>query len=564
VIVSVCALQYGCVNVPPTADLDLSESSVSVIEQPLAKPLDAETVYDYLLADIAARRGEVDASLAAVARLASRTRDLPLVVRAFRLALHVQDGATAEQMAELLSEIQTDPLRSSFAVIQAYMIQDKADQVVALISQLLKDYPTDRTTIFGNIAEVYISQEHPEDFVDDLNLLIAEFPTESRAYYAMAFLANRIKDSELLGKSINRALQLDPHWQQAAQVKFNWLVDVGKIEDATKFAKNFLTSHADANGLREGYARQLATQGQLAEAYQQFREFLLQEPDNEDVSLSHALIGIELERYSRSRRTLLSLLKLHPENDQLRIYLGQLELRRSRSEEAIYWFSEVRDDALFFDAQIQIATAVANLEGSEAALDFLSELIPLTTNEQVSLYLTREGFLRDLGDLEIVLELLDAAIQDIPDNGKLLYSRAILFAELDQIAQHEADMRRVIELDPDNAHAFNALGYTLADQTTRYDEALELILRALELSPNDPFILDSMGWIHFRLGQLERAEKFLRQAHNVRTDAEIAAHLGEVLWQRGAKEEAELIWQSGVSLEPENKTLLETMERLRK
>jgi tetratricopeptide (TPR) repeat protein len=302
----------------------------------------------------------------------------------------------------------------------------------------------------------------------------------------------------------------------------------------------------------------------LAEAYQQFREFLLQEPDNEDVSLSHALMGIELERYSRSRRTLLSLLKLHPENDQLRIYLGQLELWRSRSEEAIYWFSEVRDDALFFDAQIQMATAVANLEGSEAALDFLSELIPLTTNEQVSLYLTREGFLRDLGDLEIVLELLDAAIQDIPDNGKLLYSRAILFAELDQIAQHEADMRRVIELDPENAHAFNALGYTLADQTTRYDEALELILRALELSPNDPFILDSMGWIHFRLGQLNRAEKFLRQAHNVRTDAEIAAHLGEVLWQRGAKEEAELIWQSGVSLEPENKTLLETMERLRK
>ena len=561
-IFSICVAQYGCVNVPPASDLALSDDPMPDIEQPVARPLDTETIYDYLLADIAARRGEVNTSLAAVARLASRTRDLPLVVRAFRLALHVKDGTTAEQMARLLSEIQTDPLRSSFALIQAYMIQGKADQVVKLISQLLNDYPADRTTIFGNAAEVYISQEEPQEFVDDLNLLISEFPTESRAYYAMAFLANRIKNSELLGKSINRALQLDPHWEQAAQVKFNWLVDIGKNDDAIAFAKNYLISHADANGLREGYARQLATQGHMAEAYHQFQKFLLLDPNNEDISLSSALIGIELEKYSRSRRTLLSLLKLHPGNDQLRIYLGQLEFRRGRSEEAIHWFSEVRDDALFFDAQIRIANAVSDLEGSAAALDFLSELIPLTTNEQVSLYLTRERFLRDLGDLDSVLELLDAAVQDIPDNSELLYSRAILFAERDQIAQHEADMRRVIELDPKNAHAFNALGYTLADQTTRYDEALELISKALELSPNDPFILDSMGWIHFRLGQLERAEKFLRQAHNVRTDAEIAAHLGEVLWQRGEKEEAELVWQSGIALEPENKTLLETMERL--
>ena len=176
-------------------------------------------------------------------------------------------------------------------------------------------------------------------------------------------------------------------------------------------------------------------------------------------------------------------------------------------------------------------------------------------------YLAREQVLRDSDQPQAALKLLDAALLEIPDDPDLLYSRGLVTAMLHMVNRHERDMRQLIALEPDNAHAYNALGYTLADQTDRYDEALELIKKALELLPDDPFILDSMGWLQYRMGNLVAALEYLQQAIDQSPDAEIAAHLGEVLWMTGAKDEARTTWRDGKNTDPGNPVLIDTLRK---
>ena len=177
------------------------------------------------------------------------------------------------------------------------------------------------------------------------------------------------------------------------------------------------------------------------------------------------------------------------------------------------------------------------------------------------MYLAREQVLRDSGQPEQALKLLNAALVDLPDDLDLLYARGLVTAMLDQVGDHERDMRRLIELDPQNAHAYNALGYTLADKTERFEEALALIEKALLLLPGDPYILDSLGWVHYRRGNLKLALEYLTEAMDQQPDAEIAAHLGEVLWHLGAKAEAILAWEDGKSNDSDNPVLIDTLRK---
>jgi Flp pilus assembly protein TadD len=175
---------------------------------------------------------------------------------------------------------------------------------------------------------------------------------------------------------------------------------------------------------------------------------------------------------------------------------------------------------------------------------------------------TEAQLLRDAGDNASAYAVLTQALVEYPDDPDLLYDAAMVAEKLDRLDIAEARLVRLIELRPSNAQALNALGYTLVDRTTRIADGLALIERALVLAPDDPFILDSMGWAQFRLGKFDDAEKYLRRALDERPDPEIAAHLGEVLWVKGERIRAQEVWQSQLKAAPENPVLRETMRRL--
>ena len=313
--------------------------------------------------------------------------------------------------------------------------------------------------------------------------------------------------------------------------------------------------------LRLAYGRLLAEWNDNVSALEQFEKLLAHDPQNLDALYAAGILSQGLVLWDEAKSHFEVLLEHYPQEDRARLYLGQILSEQGEHDEALDLLREIAAADYYFDVQMRIGFVLSDAGRHTEALEHLADVTPKSQDEQVRIYLAREQVLRDSGQPEAALELLSAALIDIPDHPDLLYARGLVTAIMDRVEEHERDMRRLIEIDPDNAHAYNALGYTLADKTERLGEALELIEKALSLLPGDPFILDSLGWVHFRRGDLDLALEYLQLAMDQRPDAEIAAHLGEVLWQLGNKEQAIAAWQDGSQTDPDNPVLKDTMRK---
>jgi tetratricopeptide (TPR) repeat protein len=309
------------------------------------------------------------------------------------------------------------------------------------------------------------------------------------------------------------------------------------------------------------YARVLVQLEDSERAFYHFNQLVVREPSNADGLYAAGLLSLNNSDYVTGENLLVRHLKLRPGHDQTRLFLARLERERGRFDAARAWLRQVTDPEHYLQAQLRIAYVFAAEARFDEAAAHLAEIVPDSVEDQVRIYLAHEELLRDAGRLEDAYTLLNAALADLPDDAELLYARGLITAQMDILDVHERDMRRLIELKPDHAHAYNALGYTLADRTTRYEEARVLIEKALALKPDDPFILDSMGWVHYRLGNRDQARDYLQQAIDLRLDPEIAAHLGEVLWMMDRHEEARSVWERGESIDTKNKTLRETLRK---
>jgi tetratricopeptide (TPR) repeat protein len=243
-------------------------------------------------------------------------------------------------------------------------------------------------------------------------------------------------------------------------------------------------------------------------------------------------------------------------------YLGQLAEETKRYDEAIARYREVTEGDRAWLAKLRIGAMIAKKGDIAAARSYLDGLNPESAERRVELAQAEAQLLRDAGDYKTAYAVLTAALERQADSVDLLYDVAMVAEKLDRIDEVESRLKRLIELKPDNAQALNALGYTLVDRTPRTAEGLKLIEKALQIAPDDPFILDSMGWANYRLGKLDDSEKFLRRAFSDQADPEIAAHLGEVLWAKGERERATELWQSQLKASPDNPVLIETMRRL--
>ena len=228
----------------------------------------------------------------------------------------------------------------------------------------------------------------------------------------------------------------------------------------------------------------------------------------------------------------------------------------------LIWFDSVPAESQRFTAAqtryINLLTEQGNVDKAQLHLKLLRKEHP---ERAVNLFIFEASFLRERGLDQAAFDLYSEALLEHPGNIELLYGRAMVAEPLNRLAVLEQDLRLIIKQDPNNSQALNALGYTLTDRTDRHQEAFVLITRALEIKPNDPFYLDSLGWVHFRLGHLAEAERYLRQAAEIQPDPEFLAHLGEVLWLRDKTAEAKAVWQQGLKQQPDNQFLLDTMHR---
>jgi tetratricopeptide (TPR) repeat protein len=529
----------------------------------------AEVMYKILVGDIALQRGEPALAARAYFEAAREAQDATLARRATEIALFARQRAIAVDAAQLWQQL--DPS------------SDRARQMVTMLGQpgasgdlkgdlerLLADASANGKTLGDAFLQLNRALSAQPDKVAVYRLvsdLAKPYPGVPEAHLAVAVAGYNtgLTDVEILAvatRAVDRALELRPGWERAVLVKADILAK-SSSESAIAYLKAFLvdvpSSRAGASALAQLYIEQ----ERYADARAVFQKQLDAEPADRELEYAVAAISLQMKDYTNAERLFDDLKKVgFGEPGAVTFYLGEIAEETKHYDEAIARYREVTVGDRAWLAKLRIAAIMGKQGHMEAARQYLGGLEPDGRDQEIELKQAEAQLLEDAGDFKSAYALLNDALADDPDSADLLYDAAMVAEKLDRLDEVESRLKRVIELKPDNAQALNALGYTLVDRTQRAVEGLKLIEQAHALAPSDPFILDSMGWAHFRLGNLSESEKFLRRALAERPDPEIAAHLGEVLWVKGERDHAQEVWQSQLKETPDNPVLLDTVHRL--
>lgn len=527
-------------------------------------PLAPDVLYSLLLGEIAGHRGQLDVSVLSLSRAAQKTRDPRLAERATLAALYARRPQEALANAQLWAELRPQSSEANEALAASYMELGNSAKAREYFRKLL-ELGGDAGLAQGylRIAATLGRQSNRNDALDVMRDLVALHPGQAVAHYALAHLAVRVGDLDVASTAIERALALSPAWEDAALFKARVLVSRKDMQKVVRFHEQYLNDHPRASSVRLSYARLLVDLKQWDKARVQFKRVVEASPRDAESVFSVALLALQNNDLDEAESYLQRALDLQPENDQARLYLGQVAEQRKRYEEAISWFNAVESAELFFEAQTRIGVLLARQGDVAGAREHLHNLSPGSEAQKAQLALAEEQILRDARQPAEAFEVLSRALAGLPDNADLLYARALVAEKLNRVDVVEKDLRRILGKDPKNANALNALGYTLADRSTRYQEALGLIEQALAIKPDDPFILDSLGWVHYRLGNHAEAVRHLRSALGMRADAEIAAHLGEVLWVMGDRAGAETVWTGALKQSPDSEVLLGVIHKFK-
>jgi Flp pilus assembly protein TadD len=345
-------------------------------------------------------------------------------------------------------------------------------------------------------------------------------------------------------------------------------VTTDKKEAAHSLAE-FLAAHPKSRDVRMAYARMLVEQKQYKEAQDEFKTILKDQPQDLTVLYALGLLGAQNNDLAASETYLTEYLKVlaaRPDDErdpsQALLLLAQIAEERNDTAAALNWLDQIDSGSSYLTAQIRRAQLMAKSGNLAGARKLLMEVRVSGEDENVQIVLAETQLLRNAGKLQEALPVMEAGLKRYPENVDLLYDYAMLAEKLNRMDLMESTLRKVIKLAPSNQHAYNALGYSLAERNVRLPEAFTLIEKALELAPQDPYIMDSMGWVQFRLGRLQEAEALLRRAYDLRSDPEIGTHLGEVLWVKGQQEDAKKLWRDANTKDPKNDTLKNTLGRL--
>jgi tetratricopeptide (TPR) repeat protein len=396
------------------------------------------------------------------------------------------------------------------------------------------------------------------------------------AHLALADVAQAAGDSSRALQEAQAALQADPKSEAAAQRVLEYGMKADP-KQATADARAFIAKHPDARRLRLMLAGQLSEIGDYDGALAELRAMSRRSPEDFDLMFMQAQLAYKAGRLDDARGFLEQYLDVQNQRQRAlkpgtsdapgaaadaRVLLSRIAEDQGRYGDAIAELGKIDDPAVRYQARMRQATLRAKQGDVDAAVKMVDQAQPQDEEERVLGVLTKAQILRDANRTDQAVALLSGADKAIPDTVEIKYELAMLYERQDRIADLERLLRQVIALDPDHAHAYNALGYTLADHNMRLPEALELITQALDLAPDDPYIMDSMGWVKYRMGDNDAALTFLQRAYSRRPEPEIGTHLGEVLWAQGRKDEARAIFAAAARKDPNNKTLRDTMKRL--
>lgn len=529
---------------------------------PPHQELSGQLLYETLLAEVALQRGESALATQAYLDLLERTQDYRVAERATQVALQGRMPDEALTAARKWLELEPESVAARQTVAGILVTKGRLDEASPYLEQLLAAEGANIGYGFMHLNNLLARHPDKQATLALIGHLAQPYPNLPEAHFAVARAAWSAGKGELALNEIRAALALRTEWEGAALFQAQILQSQAPAQAMDYYAA-YLKQNPKAREMRLAYARFLVQQKQYGAARAEFQTLVQDFPDNPEVPLAVGLISMQIGEYEVAEQYLKQALDAGvKDDDAVRLYLGQIAEERKRYDEARKWYESVEGEQAFL-AKLRYAAVLAKEGRLAEARKYLQQIPPASNQQRVQLAQAEAQLLRDAKQYEEAYQVLTRALEKLPNHPDLLYDRAMAAEKLDRLDVVESSLRKLIEIKPDHAHAYNALGYTLADRTTRYDEARALLEQALKLAPEDPFILDSMGWLYFRMKDYDQAIGYLRRALAIRADPEIAAHLGEVLWVKGERMEAEQVWAGALKSNPEHETLMGVINKFK-
>ncbi len=568
-------LAGGCALPQKQAAVDTPATAAVVTSAP-----GTDVMYDLLLAELAGQRGDYATAFELYLKVAHNTRDKDAAARAMQIAVFMRDNEKALNAARLWTDIDPDNVQAHQGLVVFLIRNGHAEQALPHLENILAAARTAPAPLSSSSQEFALEPEMgasahgymqiaallgaEQDKPAVLRLMqgfVARHDSEADAHFAYASLAYSAGDLAGALTATATALQRKPGWPSALVLRARILQSQGGTVAAITALGQAVKQSPKNLPLRLAYARLLVDNQRIKEARAQFAVIARQSKDNPDTLLALGLVSLQIKQLDDAERYFKQTLKLGQRKAEAHYYLGQIAEDKKQRRAAIEHYTAVTDGDLWLDAHLRIARLTAKEEGLAAGSAYLHSLKAQDPQQQIQITLAEGDLLNEHKQYDQALALYNRALTEQPNDSNLLYARAMLAEKMDRLDLLEMDLQAILEREPENATALNGLGYTLADRTTRYEEALGYIQRALQLRPQDPAVMDSMGWVLYRMGRHQEALRYLKAALELADDAEIAAHLGEVLWVTGDQKGALDVWEQGLKVNPEHEVLLKTMQR---
>ena len=548
-------------SVAPVKALEVKEKVKQKVQK---SSIDPEILYTLLTAELAGQRGQYDIALDGYMEVAKRTQDPKFSERAVMIAMYVKNSNKTKEALNLW--LRQDPKNLSarkIAALLALRTGNKSEATEHLNAMIVFDSAGFESALLELTG--VIEKEGGVDIIGDvLDDLSKQHKEKAEIYFIQSLLALQKKDKNLAETKIQQALRLKPDWEKALILQAQIAVFSGDLDKAKLLLSDASDKYPENSKINRMFAQILIKTGGYKEAIEVYQKIILTDPKDVESQFAEGLVYLQLDQDQQAQDIFKKMLDQPDWRYQACFYLGKIEEKQGHLKKALSWFDEVIDGPFAFDASVSAISLLQKERRLEEANSRLSLLQIKFPKQKLRLLLVQADLYNQQKKYEEALAILTNGLIDFPNQKELLYTRALIAERINKLDIAEIDLKKILEIDPDNVEALNALGYTLLNNPGRYAEAEKFLRKALALEPNEAVIIDSYGWLQFKLGNFEAALKYLQQAYEKQPENEIAAHLAEVLWVLDRKDEAKKIFNKAIKGSLDDEYLQDFQRRILK
>ena len=560
----------GCASSPekPSAQeevvepVKIAEPKKKTEQSEVKTAIDPDVMYMLMAAELAGQRGQYAIALEGYMEAAKRVSDPRFAERAAKIAMYMRDSNKTDEAISLwLKQDPNNPTARKIAALSALRAGNK-QAAVEHLSAVLKTDPAGFEKSALELASVLQRDGKSGFFYGVLDSVGEKNPDQAVVYFVQSLLAAEMKNNALAEKKVQQALNIQPDWDKALVFQAQIAVFSGDLNKAKTLLRNASLKYPENDKFKKLLAQVLIKATEYEAASEVYQGIILSNPKDAESQIALALVYLQLNRDGKAEDIFKQLLDQPEWQNQANFYLGKIEEKREHTQKALAWFDKVTEGPFVFESTISAVSLLVKdkkFDEADARLNLLSEQFP---KQKLRIILMRAGLYGQQGQYEKAFKLLTETMAGQPDQRDLLYARALMAERLNKLDVLEADLKKILAKYPDDAEALNALGYSLLGNAGRYADAEKYLQQALNLQPNEAVIMDSFGWLQFKLGRLEQALGYLERAYAKQQEGEIAAHLAEVLWALGRKEEARKVFSKAIKKAPEDEYLLDFKNRL--